>query len=188
MTAFGAIAIACAVGFVAHVNDARASSSVDRPGVDEEGKADTLSNSDRAFLREAAIGGLFEVQLGQAVAQKATRDDVRKFAVHMVSDHSKGNKALADLAKRKGYTELPTKLDEEHAKQMDEILKLGGAELDAKYVSTMVQDHEDDVDAFSHAKDAADDADVRDFAGKALPMLQEHLKSIRAIRQKMQSK
>jgi putative membrane protein len=169
------------------VRDARAQPQSPRDTT-EDGKVYTLSKEDRAFVHAAAMGGLFEVKLGEAIASKATRGDVRKFAQHMVDDHTRGNQTLAELCKRKGIYDLPTKLDDAHQKELDETTKLVGAALDRRYVTMMVQDHQDDVDEFTHMTTAATDPDVRDFATKALPMLKEHLKTIQAIDAKMQGK
>ena len=160
----------------------------DRQDSEGQGKPSTLSNKDIAFLHKAAMGGLFEVKLGDAVAPKATRDEVRKFAQHMVEDHSKGNKEVLALAQREGLYDMPTKLDDDHQKQLDEVTKLVGDALDRKYVTLMVHDHQEDVDEFTRMSTDADDPDVRALAAKTLPMLKEHLKTIQAIEAKLQSK
>src|SRR5262245_44309094 len=61
--------------------------------------ANTISNaassvtgtSDTAFVEEAATGGMAEVELGKVASTKATNPEVKRFAVLMVTDHSKLN-------------------------------------------------------------------------------------------------
>src|SRR3982074_1593333 len=53
-----------------------------------------LSAKDKAFMMEAAKGGMAEVTWGQWASQKAQNADVKKFGSRMVADHSKWNNEL----------------------------------------------------------------------------------------------
>jgi putative membrane protein len=55
-----------------------------------KGKAASMT-ADQAFVKEAAIGGMAEVALGQLASTKATNDKVKAFAQRMVTDHGKAN-------------------------------------------------------------------------------------------------
>jgi putative membrane protein len=48
-------------------------------------------------------------------------------------------------------------------------------------MSHMVKDHEMDVKAFQKASNMAQDSDVKDWAGKTLPTLQEHLRMAKEL-------
>jgi putative membrane protein len=43
-------------------------------------------------VREAAIGGMSEAELGQLVAGKASSEAVKQFAQRMVTDHNKAQR------------------------------------------------------------------------------------------------
>ena len=159
---------------------------VERAGVSEAGKTDTLSVADRSFLKKAAIGGMSEVEMGKLAVQKATRDDVKKFGQRMIDDHTKANDKLKELAKRKGFTP-PDKLDEEHQKMLDDMGKMSGMAFDEHYVKMMVEDHDTDVGEFKKEKDKADDGEVKAFAKETLPTLESHQKAIKAIDAKMKA-
>ena len=60
------------------------------------------ATSDPDFIKEAAMGGMAEVELGKLAATKATNAEVKKFAQMMVTDHSKANDELKALAAKKG--------------------------------------------------------------------------------------
>jgi putative membrane protein len=52
-----------------------------------------------------------------------------------------------------------------------------GATFDRRYAESMgVQAHEDNIELFEKAAGSAEDADVKAYAQKLLPKLQEHLK------------
>ena len=78
------------------------------------------NNSDRVFVRAAAIGGMAEVELGKLAQQKAQSDAVKDFARLMVEDHSKANDLLISLAKEDGIA-VPGELDQEHKAMRDRI-------------------------------------------------------------------
>lgn len=139
-----------------------------------------LSSHDRDFLMDAAIGGLEEVELGQIAAQKGTSEAVKQFGQRMVDDHSKANQELMTLAQSKGIT-LPTALDEKHQKDVTKLSALSGAEFDRAYSKMMLSDHTKDVSEFEKQSTKGTDADLKAFAAKTLPTLQEHLQLARAL-------
>src|SRR4051812_25110365 len=62
------------------------------------GTISALNADDKAFVMKAAIGGRTEVAGGQIAASKATNPDVKTFGQRMVTDHSKANDELGQLA------------------------------------------------------------------------------------------
>src|SRR5438552_16844085 len=60
-----------------------------------------LTMADRHFIKEAADGGLAEVELGQLAVEKASSDEVKKFGQRMVDDHGKANEQLKQIATSK---------------------------------------------------------------------------------------
>ena len=132
-----------------------------------------LAAADKAFVMEAAQGGMAEVELGRLATDKATNADVKQFGQRMVDDHGKANDELKGLASQKNVT-LPTELDAKHKATRDLLSKLTGDAFDKAYMADMVADHNKDVAAFMRASKTAKDADLKAFAGKTLPTLQEH--------------
>jgi putative membrane protein len=134
----------------------------------------TLSNSDRKFVEEAAIGGMAEVEMGNLAGQKAGSDAVKQFGQRMATDHSKANDELKQVASTKGV-QVPASLDHKHQRELDKLSKKSGADFDKAYMSLMVDDHKKDVAEFRKEAGSAKDPDVKSFASKTLPTLQEHL-------------
>jgi len=131
------------------------------------------------FMKEAAQGGMAEVELGKLAAQKAADPEVKKFGQMMVADHGKANTELKALAGKKNIT-LPADLGS-HQSTLDRLKGLSGADFDKAYVSGMLDDHETDVKAFQSQADNSADADVKAFAAKTVPVLKKHLESIQKI-------
>src|SRR5215207_2061260 len=140
--------------------------------------------ADHKFAMEAAMGGMMEVELGRVAAQKGASDEVRQFGQRMVDDHSKANEELMQVASGKGMT-LPAAPDPKHQAEMQKLSALSGEKFDKEYVKMMVKDHKKDVAAFQKEASAGADADLKSFAARALPTLQEHLQMIQRINDKM---
>ncbi|MDQ6639163.1 MAG: DUF4142 domain-containing protein [Pseudomonadota bacterium] len=131
--------------------------------------------ADTAFAHKAAIGGLAEVELGKLAQQKGASDQVKQFGSRMVDDHSKANDELKQIASAKSIT-LPTDLDAKHKNKMAKMQKLSGAQFDRAYMDDMVADHKEDVADFKKESSAGRDNDLKSFAAKTLPTLEDHLK------------
>ena len=140
-----------------------------------------MAPADKEFIAKAGMGGLAEVQMGNLATTKASNAAVKAFGQRMVTDHSKANEELKTLATAKGVG-LPTELDSEHKGALDHLASLSGAEFDKAYMDHMVQDHEKDTAEFEKASTDAQDAELKSWAGKTLPTLQDHLKQAKSVR------
>jgi putative membrane protein len=134
----------------------------------------SLAAADQRFVHDAAVGGMEEVELGKIAQQKSSTDQVKQFGARMVQDHSKANDELKQLAASKGVP-TPDSLDKHHQQIVDKMNKLTGADFDKAYMKEMVSDHKKDISDFKKASQKGKDSDIRGFASKTLPTLQEHL-------------
>ena len=142
-----------------------------------------LAAGDKAFVEKAAVGGMAEVEMGKMAQQKGSSDQVKQFGSRMVEDHSKANDELKQIASSKGIT-LPTALDAKHKSKMDKMHKLSGAQFDRAYMDDMVADHKQDVAEFRKQANSGKDSDLKSFAAKTLPTLEEHLKMARDLKER----
>src|SRR5262249_19458122 len=141
---------------------------------------DGAMSADQSFVTEAADGGMAEVELGQLAAEKALNEEVKKFGQRMVTDHSKANNDLHQIAAQKRVA-LPFSISGKEKTTKDRLSKLSGAEFDKAYMTEMVSDHQKDVAAFKNESTNGKDPDVKDFATKTLPTLEDHLKQAQEI-------
>ena len=138
----------------------------------------------KGFMTTAAESGMAEVQLGQLAQQKAQNADVKQFAQRMVTDHTKANNELKQLAQKENVT-LPTDLNAKHKELMSRLQGLSGAEFDREYMKAQVDDHEKAVSLFQSQADKGDNAQAKAFASKTLPTLKQHLEMARDINGKL---
>jgi putative membrane protein len=135
-----------------------------------------LSDKDKSFMKDAAKGGMMEVEMGKMAQQKGKSADVKKFGSTMVTDHSKANNELMAIAKKKGV---------DLSKEKPSMKKLNDANFDKEYINAMVKDHEEDWSAFQAEAKNGSDADVKAFASKTSAMIKKHLDMAKAAQAKL---
>ena len=140
--------------------------------------------ADRAFITDALSGGIFEVEMGKVALEKASNDEVKQYAQRMVDDHSKAGDELRELASSKGM-DPPQEMKKKHRDMFDKLSKLSGAAFDKAYLNHMVKDHKEDVSAFRKEAKQGKDPEVKAWASKTLPTLEEHLKMARDLSKKV---
>jgi putative membrane protein len=142
-----------------------------------------VSAADKTFATEAAQGGLAEVEMGQLALQKAMSPQVKQFAQQMVSDHTKANQELMQLAESQGM-DLPSQVDAKHKSAMERLQGMNGSAFDTAYMQDMVQDHQQDIADFQKQAQGSGDPALKSFAQKYLPILQQHLQMAQSVASK----
>jgi putative membrane protein len=138
------------------------------------------NQADRLFVRQAAMGGLAEVELGKLAAQKGQSDAVKDFARLMIEDHVKANERLSALAEQAGLTP-PKEIDQEHRAVRDRLEKLSGAEFDRAYIQSQLQDHQKTAQLLEWEIGSAQDPALKSFAAETLPVVLRHLRRAQEI-------
>lgn len=144
-----------------------------------------LERGDRSFMENAAQGGLAEVEGSRMAEQKASNADVKAFAARMIKDHTKVNDELTQLASSKGYTP-PKEPSVMQRTELKALSALDGERFDKMYSSRIgVASHEKTVELFKKAARDAKDPEIKAFAAKHVPDLEEHLKMARDLNKKV---
>ena len=138
-------------------------------------QAGTTNTADARFAREAASGGMAEVQLGQYAVQNASSEQVRKFGQRMVDDHSKAGDQLKGVAAKDNIS-LPSEMNAKDKATVKRLEGLKGTAFDRAYMMDMVKDHEGDVAEFQKEASNGGNPDLKAFASQTLPTLRDHLK------------
>ena len=149
----------------------------------ETRKDDALARGDRKFLQNAAENGMFEVQIAQLAATKATDPNVKSFASMLVDHHTKANNELVQLANAK-KVELPAAPPRGLRRDVEKLGKKSGAEFDRDFVRNVgIKAHEKDIKLFEKAEKDLKGAELKAFAARTLPTLREHLAKAEALPQ-----
>jgi putative membrane protein len=131
-----------------------------------------LSSADKAFIKDAAKGGMMEVAMGRVAEKNASDSEVKNFGARMVKDHGKANDELKALAKEENV-QLPAEKEP------------GKWKSDKDYMGQMVKDHEQDLAAFEKEAKEGSDPDVKSFASKTSEVVRKHLDMAEKIDSKL---
>lgn len=143
----------------------------------------TLSTSDATFMTTATRGGLAEVQMAQLAARNGRSPAVKRFAAKMQEDHGRANQEMLALAQRKQITP-PDSIGADQQQTYDSLAKLRGRAFDRAYAQAMVADHQEDLRAFQEEAQNGTDPEVKAFAARHVPVLQEHLRMAQQLPQR----
>jgi putative membrane protein len=129
---------------------------------------------DTAFVREVRTNNLLEIRLGSLAAKRSTNAAVKQFAQRMVSDHTTMGNEWTSLASRLrlGTTSA---LDATQQQLLSQLTTVAAADFDRQYMSTAVQDHQNNIATFQRLGPTAQSIEVRQLAAKGLPILEQHL-------------
>lgn len=144
------------------------------------GSAAMASSPDSSFYKNAAEGGMSEVELGQLAQQKASNPAVKEFGAMMVRDHTAANEKLKALAASKQVS-LPDSPSVMQKASKTKLNMMSGDSFDKSYVKGMIDDHKQDIKEFQKEASDGKDPEARAFASATLPTLQKHLEKIQAI-------
>lgn len=134
----------------------------------------TLSRSERRFIEKATQGGMEEIEMSKLAMDKAQNAEVKAFAKRLVDDHTAANAELMKIAGAKGVSP-PATVDGGHKRKLERMTKKSGVDFDREYMDDMVDDHQKDVRDFRSMAKSAKDSDLKAFAAKTLPTLEQHL-------------
>jgi putative membrane protein len=125
-----------------------------------------MSQKDVNFIQKAAGGGAQEVENGKMAEKQAKSAAVKSTAARIVADHTRLNKELTELAKRKGVTFNTGGVRAQN---------LGTGDFDRLYLKWLEEVHRADIADFERAAKSSDDSELKAWASKALPTLKQHL-------------
>ena len=121
------------------------------------------------------MGGAAEIAAGKIATVNGSTDAVRAYGSHLVDDHTKAGDELKQIAATKSL-QAPDAPDAKHQKAAAKLQETTGKSFDPMFKSQMVADHKATIALFKKEASGGKDADLKAFAVKTLPTLQQHLK------------
>ena len=141
------------------------------------------SKTSQDFVKKTAIGNSFEIESSKVALDKSNSDSVKKFAQHMIDDHSKAgeNFKTAVSNSRVDVATIPAELDAKHQALLDKLNSESGAQFDKDYIKAQKDAHKETVALFQSYAAKGDDASLKTFAKNTLPTLEEHKKETASL-------
>ena len=138
------------------------------------------SNPDASFYKNAAEGGMFEVDAGNLAQSKGNSQQVKDFGAMMVKDHSAANDKLKSIAASKSIS-LPGSASVGQMATKAKLDVLSGDTFDKSYIKSQIKAHRQTIALFNKEVASGQDADAKAFARATLPTVKSHLKAITTI-------
>ena len=135
------------------------------------------------FVQKAAAGDMFEVESSKVALKRSTNADVKAFARMMIKAHTQTTADLkAAIAKSGQSLTPPAALPDDRAKALQDLKDADAKDFDRKYLDAQVDGHQAALDLMARYAKDGDVAEIKDFAGKTAPAVQEHLDKAKSIR------
>ena len=145
-----------------------------------------------AVLADLHMANQSEVDLGHLAAERAQNKDVKKFAKHMISAHTKMDKDAQSWAKKNKVTVGPPPQDASHQEEMakmqatkQRLQTLTGSEFDKAYMRAMAEDHAQDLERVSGFEQQVADKSLRKLLTSARKEIASHKREADKLVQKL---
>lgn len=129
--------------------------------------------TDREFVKQAASSGEYEVKSAKLVQDKVDDQQLKQHAMHIEQDHKKANDELKQIAKAKNIT-ISDDMDARHQRMYDQLKDQDKEQLAQTWKQQQQQAHQDAIKLFQQASTQLQDPELKQFAQKQLPILQQH--------------
>jgi putative membrane protein len=136
-----------------------------------------LTADTREYVQMAAMGDMFEVEASKIALMRAQSPEVKKFAQEMVDAHTKTSEELKARLVRAGLiVELPTMLDADHQKKLDELKAASPQEFERLYLGQQKEAHEQALMLHRDYAMHGTVADLKALAADTVPKIEMHVK------------
>lgn len=123
------------------------------------------------FVKTVASSDMFEIETSRVVNERSQSQDVQNFAAAMIRDHGKTSSELKDAVDK---ALLPSSMNPDHQKKLDELRAEKGAQMNEMYKKQQIQAHQDAISLFEAYSQRGDNPALKQWAAAKLPTLREH--------------
>jgi len=139
-----------------------------------------LSANDRHFVIEAAERAQGAIELGRLTRESTATVEVKQLGQRLIDDHGEAARELAELAAKLGLTP-PGETDARQKAELKKLASLTGAEFEREAGSVIARELEKAAALFEKQATRGDSPELKAYAGRTLPMLEQHVKLARAL-------
>jgi len=145
------------------------------------------SHNSEAFVMNACVSDLYEVEAGRIAAQRARTDAARELGLMMVDHHTTATHQMqAALMSSEVTRVLPnlkptTQLDNRREGMLKHLLEASDDDFDRTYLDQQRTAHQEAITLHKGYAENGDNPQLRSLAMGGLPMIERHLKAIERI-------
>lgn len=145
------------------------------------------SHDSEAFVMNACIGDLYEVEAGRIAAQRARTDAAREFGMMMVDHHTTATHQMqaalmsSEVARFLPNLKATTQLDNRRQGLLKHLREAPDDGFDKAYLDQQRTAHEEAITLHRGYAENGDNPQLRSVAIGGLPMIERHLRAIERI-------
>lgn len=136
--------------------------------------------TDEQFLQEALNASSFQITMGEIAVRQAAGKDFKKYGKDMAAAHGQIYRDLEKIVRDKGLKIAPA-IDPVRRNTIRYYSQEYGAAFDRNYISLMVDENRRNAGLYRYMANHAGDKDIRDFAGRVAPNLEDYAKRAETI-------
>jgi putative membrane protein len=143
--------------------------------------AGAFAAADRQFAQVAASSNMFEIGASQIAPKRTSNPEVLSLASMINQHHTTAMNELMGIMQARGMA-IPQDMAPDKRHLMDTLGTTKGAEFDRTFViEAGVKAHQADIAAFQQQMPALSDPALKDWAARALPLMQQHLAAAQSL-------
>jgi putative membrane protein len=140
-----------------------------------------FSAIDRDFAYRAAVANMLEMGTARIAPRRTGSADVIAYAAMLDSHHTLALNELTAIMRARGI-EAPSSLPHNRQGVMDRVSMTRGHDFDRMFISEVgVRAHMDTIQMFQQQMPTLSDPDLRNWAARNLPVMQQHLSEAQRI-------
>lgn len=139
----------------------------------------TLSSADKAFLLETADMRMMDWAQGNLAAENTQSRKYQQYGKRLMKDQDALMQEIKSIAAAKNLT-LPSEISMKKAEELNRMKSISGQTFERRFRRMIIKDHKRDIDYFKKALESSD-TQIRDFATRYLPLVEEHLELAREL-------
>jgi len=135
-----------------------------------------------AYLRDAAIGSMYEIEAARIALQRSNNPEVRRAAEMIIADHTRNSEELKQLISS-GQVQgtLPTALDERRQGMLDNLRGASNQDFDKRFLDQQTMAHHEALLLHSAYAKTGSVEPLKQFAARTAPVIQHHVDMVAAL-------
>lgn len=169
-------------GTDSNVNEPRNEAAAEENKAKFEGK----TQRDARFVFETVASNYGEIKLAELANQKSRSEEVKEVAQMILEDHTTALNELKTLAQAKAI-EVPVEETESFHNKLENMAEESAEDFDEEWVKAMLDHHDTDIEKFEDRLEDTEDAELKAYINKMLPILKKHRERLEACREAMRN-
>jgi len=157
-------------------NEAAAESNTD--------KFQGQTQRDAEFVYDVIESNYGEIKLAELANQRSRNNQVKQIAQTLLTDHTASLNELKTLAQAKAIS-IPVEERAASKRKLEDMAGESGEEFDKGWLKEMMGLHDETIEKFEKRMEDTNDAELKAYISKTLPVLRKHHESLEACNEKL---